>query len=386
MTETTVSDVVIVGAGIMGTTAAFFLRQRGRSVTLLERGLAGQQASGTNFGNVRRQGRALVQIPLANRAMDVWRNMKELTGTDVEYLPVGHVRVCYRDRPEIVASFEEYARQVRPRGLELEILSGAAMRRQFPFLGPEVLAASHSPHDGHANPRLVAPAFARAARRAGAEVFENARITNVEKDGQDFRITSEGGRIFRAPVLLIAAGAWGNELSAQFGEPVPIVSRGPTLSVTEPLPYRIKPAVGVSTPIDAETVYFRQILRGNVIIGGSTRGPAYTDTCRAYVRPENTLSQLQQIRRLAPALARLNVIRVWSGVEGYTPDGQPVMGASERVSGLYYAFGFSGAGFQIGPGVGVTLAELIDTGATDIPLEAYRIGRFAQRDTADLAG
>jgi sarcosine oxidase subunit beta len=94
------------------------------------------------------------------------------------------------------------------------------------------------------------------------------------------------------------------------------------------------------------------------------------------VKPENTLSQLRQIRRLAPALQRLQIIRVWSGVEGYTADNQAAMGASERVSGLYYAFGFSGAGFQLGPGVGETLAELIVTGATGIPLEPYRISRF----------
>lgn len=373
----TQSDVIIVGAGIMGSSAAFFLRQRGCSVTLIERGLAGQQASGTNFGNVRRQGRALVQLALANRAMPIWRGMKELIGEDVEYIQSGHLRVCYRDRPELAARLEDYAREARPLGLNLELLSGTALRSRFPFLGPEVLAASYSPQDGHANPRLVAPAFARAARRSGAAIFENTRIVNAEKDGEDFRVTSEDGRVFRAPALLITAGAWAHVLSAQFGEPIQLVSRGPTMSVTEPVPYSILPAVGVFTPVEAETVYFRQIPRGNVIIGGSYRGEAHTDVCRAYVKPENTLSQLRQIRRLAPALQRLNIIRVWSGIEGYLPDSLPIIGPSERITGLYYAFGFSGAGFQVGPGVGDVMAELIATGATSTPIEAYRISRFA---------
>jgi sarcosine oxidase subunit beta len=153
------------------------------------------------------------------------------------------------------------------------------------------------------------------------------------------------------------------------------------MSVTEPVPYCIRPATGVFTPLEEESVYFRQILRGNIIIGGSTRGPAYPDVCRAYVRPENTLRQLKQIQRLAPSLGRLNIIRVWSGVEGYLPDGLPVVGPSERVSGLFYAFGFCGSGFQIGPGVGETLAELIHTGTTGIRLDAYRIGRFATAST-----
>lgn len=380
--STDTSDVVIVGGGIMGTSCAFFLRKRGVRVTLVERGLVGQHASGTNFGNVRRQGRPLMQLPLANRASAIWRRMRELVGADVEYVQSGHVRVCYRDRPELVGELERYAREAGAYELDLEILSGAPMRSRFPFLGPDVLAASHSVNDGHANPRLVSPAFARAARAAGAEIFENTRIVSVEKDGTDFRASSDDGRAFRAPVLVITAGAWGNQLSAQFGEPVSITARGPTMSVTEPVPYCIHPATGVFTPVEEETVYFRQILRGNVIIGGSTRGPAYPEVCRAYVRPENTLSQLRQVQRLAPALGRLSIIRVWSGVEGYPPDNMPVLGPSERVSGLFYAFGFSGSGFQIGPGVGETLAELIHTGATGIALDAYRIGRFAPADVA----
>ena len=373
------SDVIIIGGGIMGCSAAFFLRRRLRSVTLLETGLVGQQASGTNFGNVRRQGRPLFQLPLANRASRIWRNLPELIGEDVEYLQGGHIRVCYRDRPEMVANMEEYARGALDHGLDLELLSGNALRQRFPFFGAEVLAGSYSHMDGHANPRLAAPAFARAAAREGAHIIENCQVSAAEKDGEDFRVTAQDGRIFLAPVLLVTAGAWANLITAQFGEPVPLTARGPNMSVTEPVPYAILPAVGVMTPVEKETVYFRQVKRGNIVLGGSTRGPAYPDIRRAYVEPQNTLSQLKEIRRLCPALGRLNIIRVWSGIEGYLPDSLPVMGPSARESGLYYAFGFSGSGFQIGPGVGETMAEIIDTGATDIPLEQYRVGRFVEK-------
>jgi sarcosine oxidase, subunit beta len=375
MNGDTVADVLIVGGGIMGSSCALFLRQRGCSVRLIERGLIGQQASGVNFGNIRRQGRPLAQLPLANRASAIWRRMKQLVGADVEYVQSGHVRVCYR--PELIGELENYAREARAYELELEVVSGTAMTNQFPYLGREVLAASYSPYDGHANPRLAAPAFARAARAAGADVLENTRIVTVEKVGADFRVSSDDGRVFRAPILVITAGAWANLLTAQFGEAVPLTALGPTMSVTEPVPYCIRPSTGVVTPVEKESVYFRQIPRGNVIIGGGTRGPAYPEVSRAYALPENTLNQLKQIQRLAPSLGRLNIIRVWSGVEGYLPDGLPVLGPSERVSGLFYAFGFSGSGFQLGPGVGETLAELIHTGSTGIRLDAYRIDRFA---------
>ena len=192
------SDVLIVGGGLVGASAGFFLRRRGRSVTLLESGLVGRQASGTNFGNVRRQGRPLHQLPLANRANAIWRQMNELLGADVEYLESGHVRVCYRGSPEHVGELEAYAQKAHETGLELELLSGDAMRWRFAFLGPEVLAASYSACDGHANPRVVAPAFACAAVRGGATVFENARVAAVEKNGEDFRALCDDGRVFRA--------------------------------------------------------------------------------------------------------------------------------------------------------------------------------------------
>jgi glycine/D-amino acid oxidase-like deaminating enzyme len=80
------ADVIVVGGGLMGASAAFFLRKRGRSVILLERGLIGQQASGVNFGNVRRQGRYLFQLPLANRAREIWGKLPQLVGEDCEFL------------------------------------------------------------------------------------------------------------------------------------------------------------------------------------------------------------------------------------------------------------------------------------------------------------
>jgi sarcosine oxidase subunit beta len=369
------ADVIIVGAGIMGSAAAFFLRRRGCSVILLERGLVGQQASGTNFGNVRRQGRYLPQLPLANRSRDIWGRLPELIGDDIEFLPTGHVRFCYS--PEQVGVIEAYARDARDYGLELEILSRNALRVRFPFVGPEIVAASYSPNDGHANPRLAAPAFARAARRAGAQVIENTEINAVAKIGDDFRVQAADGREFRGPSLLITAGAWGSLLSEQFGEPVPLVARGPQMAVTEPVPYAFTPVMGISTKVPDEVIYLRQIPRGNIIFGGGNRGPAFTDVRRAYVVPQNTLSQLAQLRRIIPSLAALSVIRVWSGIESYLPDDIPIMGASARVSGLYYAFGFCGHGFQLGPGVGDVMAELIATGSTTTPIEPFSISRFA---------
>jgi len=368
------ADVIVIGGGIVGTSTALFLRRRKRSVILLERGLTGQQASGVNFGGVRRQGRALEQLAMSNRALDTWRRSRELLGEDIEFLPSGHTRVCYHAHD--AEYFHRYAADARDYGLDLEVLEGAAMFRRFPFLGRDVLAASISPLDGHANPRLAAPAFGRAAARLGARIVENTEVMHVEKESDGFRVQTATGDVYRADQVLICAGAWANALSTQFGEPVPLAARGPQMAVTEPVPYVFQFSMGVYTSIKEESVYFRQIPRGNIVLGGGPPGPADAVTRRASVLPENTVAQMAQFRRMVPAMRPLHVIRVWSGVESYLPDSEPVIGPSSKADGLFYAFGFSGSGFQIGPGVGETLAELIDTGSTPIDLASFSIRRF----------
>ncbi|MFM0050626.1 NAD(P)/FAD-dependent oxidoreductase [Caballeronia grimmiae] len=376
------ADVIVIGGGIVGTTTAFFLRRRQRSVILLERGLTGQQASGVNFGGVRRQGRALQQLAMSNRALETWRRSRELLGEDVEFMPSGHTRVCYHAHD--AEYFHRYAADARDHGLDLEVLDGAAMFRRYPHLGREVLAASVSPFDGHANPRLAAPAFGRAASRLGARIVENTEVVRVEKEAGGFRVESATGDIYRAEQVLICAGAWANTLSTQAGEPVPLVARGPQMAVTEPVPYVFSTSMGVYTSVKKESVYYRQVARGNIVLGGGPPGPADPVTRRASVLPENTVAQLAQFVRMVPAMRPLQVIRVWSGVESYLPDSEPIIGPSSKVDGLFYAFGFSGSGFQIGPGVGETLAELLDTGSTPIDLSSFSIRRF-QRTSSTQA-
>jgi sarcosine oxidase subunit beta len=369
------TDVIVIGGGIMGAATAFFLRRRGVKVALLERGLVGQQASGVNFGNVRRQGRFLPQLPLANRSRTIWGRLNELLGEDAEFIPTGHIRVAFH--PTDVAQLEAHVEAVREYGLELEMISSNALRSRFPFLATNVLAASYSPIDGHANPRLAAPAFGRAARRDGAHVVENAEVLSIEKVGDDFIVETRSTGTYRAPAVQISAGAWAGTLSGRFGEPVPLVAKGPQMGVTEPVPYRIEPVVGVHSAIEGEGVYLRQVKRGNIVYGGGWRGPALPDIVRAYVDPMNTLRQAPMLRRVVPGLGALRTIRTWSGIEGYLPDDIPIIGPSGKVAGLFYAFGFCGHGFQLGPGVGETMAELIATGATTTPLAPFHISRFA---------
>ena len=366
--------VVIVGGGLMGAAAAFFLARRGVVVTLLERDRIGQAATNASFGNIRRQGRYLPQMPLAHRSRALWGEAEALLGEDVEFRATGHVRLAFD--ADAVADMETFARDAAPYGLTLEILGRNELRSRFAWAGPAAIAASFSPEDGSANPRLVAPAFARAAARLGAEIVEGSQVVAICRSDAGLSVETATGT-FAADAVLNAAGAWGARLAESVGEPVPLEPYGPQMGVTEPLPHRILPVVGIWSRVKAEGVYFRQVERGNIVFGGGKREAVALDPGHATVDPANTLAQLPQLKRLCPAIARVQVIRTWSGCEGYISDMLPVMGPSRTTPGLFHAFGFCGHGFQLGPGVGDVMAELIATGRSETPIEPFSIARFA---------
>jgi sarcosine oxidase subunit beta len=142
--------------------------------------------------------------------------------------------------------------------------------------------------------------------------------------------------------------------------------------VTEPFPNLIRPSIQT---IDG-SVIARQIPRGNVILAGYPRTASDPVRNRAPVPPTKTLAAMQSLAEVIPALRSCNVIRVWSGIEGYLPDMLPVIGPSATTPGLLHAFGFCGHGFQIGPGVGLCLSEIIIDGTTPTSLEPFSIARF----------
>jgi len=172
--------------------------------------------------------------------------------------------------------------------------------------------------------------------------------------------------------LVNAAGAWSLEIAECFGETAQMFAAGPPQFVTEPLPYVIVPSVQAVSG----SVIFRQVPRGNVIVAGYPRTAADPVLNRAWVPPTKLLAGMAHLARMVPILCGTQVIRAWSGIEGYCHDMLPVIGAGETISGLFHAFGFCGHGFQIGPGVGAVLSELILDGVTPTPVAPFSIGRI----------
>ncbi len=370
MTQPLRSDVAIVGGGIVGASAALALRRMGLSVTVLERDFCGSRSSGVNYGGVRRQGRSLAQLPLAQRAHGIWGRLSEWTGHSGEYIRSGHLKIARSDAD--LASLEAYRERSRGFGMDLQMLGAAALRERYPWLGPRAVGGSLCPQDGHANPRLVSPAIARAALRLGAIIHEQCRVEHIAHDGNHFVLSSATGLQLRAPFLLNCAGAWSGAIAAQFGEPVPMVPAHPVMAVTEPLPLFMNLSLGV----EGGGIYARQAVRGNCVIGGS-RGCAL-DAERARPSRDAIAMVLAQTVELLPKLRHAHIIRSWSGTEGYLPDHEPVIGPSATRPGLIHGFGFAGSGFQTGPAVGEVLAELVRDGASSTPIAEFSISRFSR--------
>jgi len=368
-------DVAIAGGGLVGSSAALALARRGLRVGLFERRFCGAQASGVNYGGVRCQGRPVEQMPLAMRARRIWDRLPDLIGIDGEFTVSGHLRLARSESD--LAALQQWADMARDYGLHAQLLSGAQFRERYPWLGAAAVGGSLCASDGHANPRLVSPAFARAARAAGADVREQTALSGLHHDGKRFHMRA-GDTQISADWLINSAGAWANTVAGYFGESAPMKPIYPNMWVTEPLPLFITHNLGVY----GGGIYARQVARGNCVIGG---GRGHGDGEYGQPSTETTRAVMRDACALLPALREALLIRTWSGVEGETPDSNPIIGPSRAVPRLLHAFGFSGGGFLLAPGVGEVLADLVIDGTTATPLDAFSIGRFAQLATSSVA-
>lgn len=374
------SDVLVVGGGIVGSSTALHLARRGKNVALLERDEPGHRASGVNFGGVRQHGRAVAEIPLSRRARVIWGRLQNLIGIDGDFVQTGHLRLARNDAD--VTRLLDHRREAEALGLKLDFLGKNELRHFYPWLSDAACAATFCPDDGHANPRLVAPAFAAAAEAAGAAIHAYADVAEGWYANGQFHLRARDGRHFTAHHLVNAAGAWASTIAGWFDEVVTLVPEIPQVMVTEPTPYRIKPVIGVI----GGDLYLRQTLRGNILFGGG-EGRAKDGFNRSRPLPDTTRRTTALAASLVPMMAQLPVIRSWTGIDGDTPDGSPIVGPSETHPGLYHAFGFCGHGFQLGPAVGAVLSELIVDGKSETPIDGLSIGRFRAKpdDVAEAA-
>jgi len=363
-------DVIVVGGGLHGLSAALHLAMAGLAPLVLEKDHPGRHASGVNAGGVRRLGRDFAEVPLSAAAMDIWHAIADLVDDDCGFQACGQLKVAENEQE--LAALSRRAVELRAMGFEHERIVGRdELRALVPAIAPHCVGGTWCAGDGSANPFRTVTAFRRRCERLGVRIASQTAVTGVRRAGGQWVVTTSRGK-FQAPVLVNTAGAWGGEVARWLGEPVPLRAEALMLMITE----RVGPFLGPVLGAQGRTLSFKQTADSTLLIGGGQRGRAYPDENRGDVVVEGLRTSARTVSALFPQLRGVRVVRAWAGIEGVMPDGVPVIGPSRAAPDAYHAFGFSAHGFQLAPVVGRIVAGLVSGAGTDLPIAPFRIDRF----------
>ncbi|PRD44875.1 FAD-dependent oxidoreductase [Phyllobacterium phragmitis] len=365
------ADAIIIGGGIHGCSTALHLCLRGLRPVLIEKDYAGRHASGVNAGGVRQLTRHMAEIPLSLRSMDLWEHIEDLVDDSCGFDNHGQV---------LVAEMEDEFELCRERVAELnlhgftheELIDARELRRLVPAVAENSPGGIVSRRDGAADPARTTTAFRRKAERLGTIVREGIAASNIRRENKIWCVDA-GQESFEAPILVNAAGAWGGQMAAGLGEPMSVEAVAPMLMITSRVPEFIKPVV----ILRGRKLSFKQFRNGTVLIGGGYLATPYPETNDTVLDWRKLQESAQTVFELFPMMRSATIVRAWAGIEARMRDDLPVIGPSAKHEGLFHQFGFSLHGFQLGPGAGAVMAELIVTGKTNTPIDGLRAERFA---------
>jgi sarcosine oxidase, subunit beta len=362
--------VVIVGGGVIGTSAAFHLAEAGVDVVLVERGQLGSGSTARAAGGVRTQFSDALNVDIARRSLEAFRDFGRRPGWEIDLRQVGYLFVLSRE-----ADVEEFERSValqNERGLDSQMLSPSQVRKICPLVeGNDVLAGAFSPGDGTATPEGVVHGYAFAARAHGAEVRVNCEVLDIEtRDGEITHVLTDYGSI-RTGTVICAAGAWSRSCGDMVGVALPVTPVRRQIVFTDAidgLPNHLP------MTIDFESSFYFHREGPGLLMGMSDphEKPGFSvDTTEDWIP-----GLMEVVRRRAPAIADAGIRGGWAGLYEMTPDHNAIIGEAAGVSRFLYATGFSGHGFLQGPAVGEILRDLVLGRPTFTDISPLSVARF----------
>ena len=378
MTKT--CDVVVVGAGIMGCSAAFHLAQRGLSVTVLEKDTIGAGGTGRSSAIIRQHYSNELTARMALHSLRVFQEFDERVGGDCGFQRTGWVAIAAaRDEAGLAANV---ALQ-QSFGIDSCTISAGELEKMMPGVDTgDLVVAAYEPESGYADPHMTVNASADAARRHGAKIVIDAVVTGVRFDGDKVVGVDSSKGQFDAPVVLNCAGPWGGLVAEMCGTSVPIVSSRIQVAVFKrPADYTGHPVV-----MDFVNGVYLRPETGNLTLVGSI-DPAEADDV---VNPDDYAEHAdnefitamgEQMLCRYPPMELSESMGGYASLYAVTPDWHPIIDELPAESGCYICSGFSGHGYKLGPAVGLMVADLI-TGVKDaeFPTDLFRFNRFAEND------
>jgi glycine/D-amino acid oxidase-like deaminating enzyme len=366
------TDVLVIGGGVAGCALTYYLARAGVETVLVERGELNRESSGTNAGSLHIQ-IAIHQLAGELRIGSAADRLREATSFSVQAARLWHELEAELEGPIdlhvtgglMVAETPEQAQLLRDKqpveraaGLDTEVLEGAELREMAPWLSEAIIAGSYCPLEGHVNPLVTGPLFARRAAERGAAIRTHTEVQAIEPGGEggSFRVTTGSGTITAARVVN-AAGAWAGALGRLAGFEHPLSSMGLHVNVTEPRPRLIKPLVQHI----GRRLTLKQAANGTFILGGGWPAVSPQGAGRWPTRWDSAAGNAAVAIDVVPALADVRLVRTWSGLMAWTDDLEPIAGESRRVPG-YHALVPAPAGFTLGPILARMLAQQMTGG------------------------
>ena len=422
------ADCVVIGAGIVGTSAAYWLARAGLRVVLVEKGRVGAEQSSRNWGWCRQQNRDARELPLSTRSLALWEEMSADIGADLGFRRCGLLYLS--QDPAEIEGWAAWGRFARGEGVDTRMLSAAEATERGGATGRAWAGGVWSPSDGIADPACAAPLIAGGVMQHGGTVVQSCAARGIETEGGALSaVVTEKGRV-RTRRAVLAGGAWAASFLHQRGIFFPQASvRSSILSVmpgAEGLPAALHTAAvsvtrrgdgGHTLAISGRASldptpgailgarHFLPMFAGrwrSLAPGGAQAWRAGVETRARWAldrptpmertrvldpRPSARLIEttLARARDLLPALRGVPVQARWAGYIDSTPDGVPVIDAEIGIPGLTLAAGLSGHGFGIGPGVGRLVADLVLGRDPITEVGQYRLARFRESQWGKVA-
>ncbi len=377
-------DVVIVGGGVHGLAAAYYLATNHgiTEVAVLDKGYLGGGGSGRNTAIIRSNYLTPEGVAFYDRSLSLYRTMAVDLNINVMFSERGHLTLAHTDAA--VRTMRWRAEVNKLQGVDSSVIGPDEIKARAPSLDTSsrprypILGALYHPPGGIVRHDAVVWGYARGADHRGVELHQGTEVTDIVVEGGDGTGgKGPGGRVtgvrttrgdISAPVVLNCTAGWATLVADMAGVRLPITTRPLQAAVTEPVKMFL-PTVVVSGSLH---VYVSQTDRGELVFGASV-DPYNTYSMRGSL--EFTEELAEHVLELMPGLSRLRLLRQWSGLCDMTPDYSPVMGFTP-VEGFLCDVGWGTYGFKAGPVSGEQMAEAVATGRTPKLIEAFSLSRF----------
>ncbi len=358
------SEVVIVGGGVTGLSAGWWLARSGVKVTVLDKFIVGWEASGRNGG-----GASHYSSPLFDEEQRLWPQMDELLGYPTEHQK-GRILIAMTERQWDQYRFiaERHTRLNHP----VEVLDVKQVQEAVPLAGDNCFGGVHYKFGGHANPQRTVQAYAWALQDLGGKIIQHSPVTGFETAGGKVTGVKTANATYGCDAVVVATGPQIPQLMAQLGVDVPLAAARAEMIITEPAP--MMPLGGV----DGHKIYGRQTLRGNLAYGGGPHEWLDVDATGPAARPSTPLARnlAKRLAELLPKAAHLNVIRSWAGVIENSPDGRPIIDRLNSPDNVVVA-SMSSVGFGLSPASGHAIRDLVIDGACSFTnIDLLKLSRF----------